>query len=95
VLTLASQGHTLGRGITMLLAYSLGLGVPFVASGLAFARLTTVFSWVRRHFRIINLVSGLALATFGLVLLTNNVSEMSRHVINWMDTVGLDRLTVS
>ena len=31
VLTLAGQGHTLSRGIAMLLAYSLGLGVPFVA----------------------------------------------------------------
>src|SRR5436190_14110235 len=95
VLTLAGQGHTLTRGIAMLFAYSLGLGVPFVASGLAFARLTNVFGWVKRHFRVINLVSGLALAAFGLVLLTNNVSEMSRHVVNWMDKLGLDRLTVS
>ena len=33
--------------------------------------------------------------TFGLILLTNNVSEMSRHVVDWMDKLGLDRLTVS
>jgi len=95
VLLLAGAQGTLARGIAMLLAYSLGLGLPFVISGLAFARLTGVFGWVKRHFRVINLVSGLALAAFGLILLTNNVSEMSRHVVNWMDKLGLDRLTVS
>ena len=95
VLTLAGQGRTLSRGIAMLLAYSLGLGVPFVVSGLAFAHFTNVFGWVKRHFRIINLISGLALATFGLILLTNNVSAMSRFFIDWMDKLGLDRLTVS
>src|SRR5205823_9812212 len=77
VLVLAGAQGTLVRGIAMLLAYSLGLGVPFIVSGLAFARLTGVFGWVKRHFRIIDLVSGLALVAFGLVLLTNNVHVMS------------------
>src|SRR5438874_4364135 len=54
VLTLAGQGHTLGRGVAMLFAYSLGLGVPFVASGLDFARLANVFCWVRRHCVVLN-----------------------------------------
>src|SRR3954469_5763153 len=95
VYVLAEQQGTLARGITMLLAYSLGLGVPFVASGLAFARLTGVFGWVRRHFRIINLVSGLLLAAFGLVLLTNNMSLLSGRISDWMRHLGLDRLTSS
>jgi cytochrome c-type biogenesis protein len=95
VLTLAGQGHTLGRGVTVLLAYSLGLGVPFVASGLAFARLTTVFAWVKRHFRLINAISGVVLIVFGLVLFTDNLNTWSTHVSNWMRHLGLDRLTVS
>jgi cytochrome c-type biogenesis protein len=95
VYVLAEQQGTLARGITMLLAYSLGLGVPFVASGLAFARLTGVFGWVRRHFRLINLASGLLLAAFGLVLLTNNMSLLSGHIGDWMRHLGLDRLTSS
>ena len=95
VYILAEQQGTLARGITMLLAYSLGLGVPFVASGLAFARLTVVFGWVKRHFRVINLASGLLLAAFGVVLLTNNMSQMSGHIGDWMRHLGLDRLTSS
>jgi len=39
VLGLASDTHTLARGEAMLVAYSLGLGVPFVALGVAFGRL--------------------------------------------------------
>jgi cytochrome c-type biogenesis protein len=95
VLTLAGNERTLPRGISMLLAYSLGLGVPFVVSGIAFARLTGVFGWVKRHFRLINVLSGLALAAFGLVLLTNNMNQMSSHVSDWMRSLGLDRLTAS
>jgi cytochrome c-type biogenesis protein len=38
VLTLASESQTLGRGEIMLVAYSLGLGVPFVVAGVAFGR---------------------------------------------------------
>jgi len=95
VFFLAGAQGTLARGILMLLAYSLGLGLPFVLSGLAFARLTSVFGWVRGHFRVINLVSGLMLAAFGLMLLTNNVSRLSGLFGSWLRAVGLDRLTAS
>jgi cytochrome c-type biogenesis protein len=95
VLVLAEAQGTLPRGIAMLLAYSLGLGVPFVVSGLAFGRLTGVFGWVKRHFRIINLVSGLALALFGLVLLTNNVHVLSSWFSNLLHDLHLDRLATS
>ena len=45
VLSLASDTHTLGRGELMLVAYSLGLGVPFVVAGVAFGRLTGVLAF--------------------------------------------------
>ena len=38
------------RGGTLLAVYSLGLGVPFLAAGLAFGRLAGAFQWVKRHF---------------------------------------------
>ena len=95
IYVLAGDQGTLVRGIAVLLAYSLGLGVPFVASGLAFTRLTGLFGWVKRNFRLINLISGLALAAFGLMLLTNNMSWLSIRVSDWMRGLGLDRLTAS
>ena len=95
VLSLAATRSTLAEGVALLLAYALGLGVPFVAAGLAFGRLAGAFAWVKRHFRVINVVSGLLLAGFGVLLLTGQVTDMSRWLIDFMDSVGLDRLTTS
>ena len=95
VITRAETEATLGRGVTLLFAYSLGLGVPFVYTGLAFGRMTSVFTWVRRHFRAINVVSGLALTLFGILLLTENVTWMSRQLIHVFDALHLDALSSS
>lgn len=77
VLALSNTGSTLARGELMLLCYSLGLGVPFVVAGLAFARLARVFDWVKAHLRAVNLASGLLLAALGVLLLTDNVHRLS------------------
>jgi len=93
VLSLASDQQTLVRGELMLLVYSLGLGVPFVAAGVGFGRLAGVFTWVRGHFRAVNLVSGLVLAAFGVLLLTDSVHYLSSFFINLLDRIGLQRLS--
>ncbi|MGI8686664.1 MAG: cytochrome c biogenesis CcdA family protein [Acidimicrobiales bacterium] len=93
VLSLAATEATLGSGVSLLLAYSLGLGVPFVATGVAFGRLAGALDWVKRHARVINLVSGLLLAAFGVLLFTNRLSRLSSLLVEFMDKIGLDRLT--
>jgi len=94
VLPLAASSGTLARGMAMLVAYSLGLGVPFVAAGLALGRLEGTFSWVKRHFRVINVVSGLLLAAFGVLLLTSNVTWLSGWFSDRLSDVPLlNRLT--
>jgi cytochrome c-type biogenesis protein len=93
VLTAAASEATLGRGIALLAAYSLGLGVPFLLSALALGRLSTVFSWVKRHYRGINLVSGAALAGFGVLMLTHHVTWLSTRLIDAMDRLHLSWLS--
>ena len=95
VLSVAATEGTLGRGVGLLVAYSLGLGVPFVGAGVAFGRLAGTFAWVKRHLRVINLVSGLVLVAFGALLLTNEVHRISSWLIDVMTHLGLDRLTSS
>lgn len=69
-LALASQqGHVVG-GMLMLLAYSLGLGVPFLLSALLIDRLKTAFDWIKRHYDIINKVCGGFLVLVGLLMAT-------------------------
>ena len=89
VLSLAATESTLGRGVSLLFAYSLGLGVPFVATGVAFGRLAGTLGWVKRRARAINLVSGLLLAAFGVLLLTNRLSRLSSWLVRFMEDVGL------
>jgi cytochrome c-type biogenesis protein len=95
VLTLAQREATLGRGVALLFAYSIGLGVPFVYTGLAFGRMTSLFSWVRRHFRVVNLLSGLALMVFGVLLLTDNVTWLSLRLIDFFDALHLSAIADS
>jgi len=92
VLALASDSNTLLRGEAMLVVYSLGLGVPFVAAGLGFARFAGVFSFSRRHIRGINLGSGLALSGLGVLLLTGELHVLSTAFTDVLDALGLSRL---
>jgi cytochrome c-type biogenesis protein len=95
VLSLSSESHTLGRGELMLVAYSLGLGVPFIVAGVAFGRLTGVLAFARAHVRVINLVSGLVLAALGVLLLTDNLHVLSSWANDVLQALGLGRLSTS
>jgi len=95
VLGLAATRSTLASGVTLLVAYSLGLGVPFLATGLAFGRLTSFFARFKRRLFLVNVVSGVALVAFGLLLLTNNLHWLSSVSADVLRGIGLGRLTVS
>jgi len=92
-LSLAAAKSTVGQGMLMLLAYSAGLAVPFVAAGVGFGRLTGVFGWFRRHARAVNVASGSVLVAFGVVLVLDRVGWLSGRLVDFMNTIGLDRLT--
>ena len=69
-LMLASQrGHVL-EGTLMLLVYSLGLGIPFLLSAALIGYLKSTFDWIKRHYHIINKLSGGLLVLIGLLMAT-------------------------
>ena len=75
-LMLASQaGHVL-VGMGMLLAYSLGLGVPFLLSAVLIDQLKGAFNWVKRHYRVINIFSGGLLILVGAAMATGLLSRL-------------------
>ena len=92
VLSFAAQGQDLLRATVLLVAYSLGLGVSFLAVGLGLGKLATPLEWVKRHSRAITFVSAAILFFFGVVLLTDNLSQVTAKLTNLMDDLGLDRL---
>ena len=69
-LMLASQQAHMAEGILMLLAYSLGLGIPFVLSALLIDYLKSAFDWIKRNYRVINAVCGWLLVLMGLLMAT-------------------------
>ncbi len=93
VLTLAATQGSIGRGVLLLFFYSLGLGVPFLVTGLALGEMTRLFGWVKRNFRLINAIAGTILIVFGILLITNNVTTVSAWITEWMDRLGLGFLT--
>ena len=74
-LMLAAQEASVLQGMLMLLCYSLGLGVPFILSGLIIDRLQTAFSFFKKHQKVISLLSGLFLILLGILTMTG-VMEM-------------------
>ena len=69
-LMMASREGTAAAGILMLIFYSLGLGIPFVVSALILDRLKGTFDVIKKHYRIINVVSGIFLVLVGILMMT-------------------------
>lgn len=64
-------------GALLLLVYALGLGVPFILTGLVFTRGMRALRWLRKFSRPIEATSGVALIAVGALLLTNKMFYVS------------------
>ena len=67
-LSMAATAGTAVQGVLLLLAYSLGLGLPFLLSALLIDQLSGAFTWIKKHYRIINLVCGIFLILVGVLM---------------------------
>src|SRR5919204_1677739 len=77
ILTLAAdEGHA-EQGAVLLLVYSLGLGVPFLAFGLAFTRALGIARALRRRWRVVSVASGTLLIAFGVLLATGELIRLT------------------
>ena len=68
-LMLSSQRGSAAQGIAMLLCFSLGLGVPFIISAALVERLKNATRFIKRHYRVINAVSGVFLVAVGAAMM--------------------------
>ncbi len=67
-LALASTSGTAVKGILLLLSYSLGIGIPFIATALLTDRLKRLFGFIKRHFKVVKIVSGSLLVVMGILM---------------------------
>ena len=75
-LMLASQQAHVIEGMLMLLGYSLGLGIPFILSAVLIDYLKTAFNWIKRNYRVINVVSGGLLVLIGILMATGTLGRL-------------------
>ncbi len=75
-LMMASQQGQALTGVLMLLVYSLGLGVPFVLSAVLIDRFKSTFDFIKKHYKVINTVSGILLILIGILLATGMIGKL-------------------
>lgn len=68
--SLALQGGSPGRAVLLGLAYSLGLGLPFIVLAFGFSWAARSTAFLRRHIRAINLAGAAVLVIVGVLMVT-------------------------
>lgn len=86
-LNLAATTDGLGQGVGLLFAYSLGIGLPFVAAGLG---LVGFGGRLKRHAATIQLVGGAILVAVGVLMLTGRLTLITIWAQKALTGIGLD-----
>ncbi len=92
ILVVAANQHTVAQGGLLLGAYTAGLGVPFMMTGLAFQKVSQSFNWLKRHSRTLTIASGIALVSFGVLLTFDKFSIITVAMNNFFTSIGLAKL---
>ncbi|MFJ9814172.1 cytochrome c biogenesis CcdA family protein [Streptomyces sp. NPDC101151] len=80
-----------GRGAVLMVAYCVGLGVPFVLAAVAFRKALGAFGWVKRHYVWVMRIGGTMMIVTGVLLLTGAWDSLVQEMQGWSDgfTVGI------
>jgi len=78
---LASDTATVAQGALLLLAYSAGLGIPFLLTGLAFSTMTGWLRQINRHMGVISKITGLFLIFMGVLLFMDRLTLISSGIV--------------
>jgi cytochrome c-type biogenesis protein len=77
ILLVASNQDTVAKGVVLLASYSLGLGIPFFATAVSFHSFLSVFGWIKKHFRTVEIISGLFLIIVGFLIFIGSFSSLT------------------
>jgi cytochrome c-type biogenesis protein len=77
IIGLASSTASVAQGTVLLLAYSAGLAVPFLAIAMGATWVSRRLGWVGRHHRAVSLVSGAMLVVLGVLMVTNMFARLA------------------
>jgi cytochrome c-type biogenesis protein len=84
ILALAGSQETVAKGVRLLAVYSLGLGVPFLATALMIDRFFSAMGRIRRYYHTIEIVSGALLVVIGLLIFTNKFTVIAKWLTPYL-----------
>jgi cytochrome c-type biogenesis protein len=77
ILAMAATTQDILQGITLLVAYSAGLGIPFFLSAIILHKFFEYFKTIRKYFKVISIVGGVLLIIVGILLISGYFSTLS------------------
>lgn len=84
ILMIAASSGQAGKGVLLLSVYSIGLGLPFLFSGLLFHHFLVAFNRFRKHIRLIEIFTGALLMLVGIMLMFNLMGQLTMYLYQWM-----------
>lgn len=81
ILLIASNQDTVTKGVLLLFSYSLGLGIPFFVTAISFHTFISVFGWIKKHFRTVEIISGLFLIIVGVLIFFGSFSSLTGFLV--------------
>ena len=90
ILFAAGSTHSEAHGALLLAFYSAGLAIPFIATSLAFKRMTLVFGWVKRHYGVIVAAGGAVLIAMGVLMWTGQLTVLNSEAQTALHSIGIN-----
>lgn len=81
ILGLAATASTLQQGVLLLLAYSLGMGVPFLLLGLGLNTVSRILKWLKPHLGTIEVGTGVVMILMGILIYFNMLADLNRFAV--------------
>ncbi len=88
ILMVAATSGQVGEGIGLLTAYSLGMGVPFLLSGMLFHHFLIAFNRFRKYIRLVEIGAGVMLISVGIMLMFDLMGRLTMFLYRWFPIQG-------
>ena len=79
ILIYATSMNSVGKGVLLLIMYSLGLAVPFILTAMAIGSFTSQFRKFSKYLPIISTISGVLMIIMGIIIFTNKLAILSQY----------------
>jgi cytochrome c-type biogenesis protein len=90
ILSAAALSSSALHGAVLLAFYSAGLAIPFLATAIAFERMTSLFTVIKRHFRVVIATGGIVLIVMGVLVWSGELFQLNIQAQQALDSLGIN-----